>query len=58
MSHPCIFLRLRDGPYISVNLIFQLSTMAEANKPPVPEGAGDLEKQGLDGMVNALRNST
>lgn len=32
--------------------------MAEANKPPVPEGAGDLDKQGLDGMVNALRNST
>ncbi len=32
--------------------------MADVNAPPVPEGAEDLEKQGLDGMINALRNST
>ncbi|MEN6443843.1 MAG: HEAT repeat domain-containing protein [Methanoregula sp.] len=32
--------------------------MTDANKPPVPEGAGDLDKQGLDGMIDALRNST
>ena len=32
--------------------------MADANVPPVPQGAENLEKEGLEGMVHALRNST
>lgn len=32
--------------------------MADANVPPVPEGAENLEKEGLEGMIHALRNST
>jgi HEAT repeat protein len=32
--------------------------MADANKPEKPEGAEEIEKKGLDGMVHALRNST
>jgi HEAT repeat protein len=32
--------------------------MAEANVPQKPEGAEDFEKQGLEGLVRALRNST
>ncbi len=30
----------------------------EKNAPERPENAGELEKQGLDGLVNALHNST
>ena len=32
--------------------------MADANKPEKPEGAEEIEKQGLEGMVRALQNST
>ena len=32
--------------------------MTESNIPKRPEGAKELEKQGLDGMVHALRDST
>jgi HEAT repeat protein len=32
--------------------------MADANKPEKPEGAEEIEKQGLEGMIRALRNST
>jgi HEAT repeat protein len=32
--------------------------MADASVPQKPEGADDIEKQGLEGMVRALRNST
>jgi HEAT repeat protein len=32
--------------------------MADANKPEKPEGADEIEKQGLEGMVRALQNST
>lgn len=32
--------------------------MADANKPEKPEGAEEIEKEGLEGMVRALRNST
>jgi HEAT repeat protein len=32
--------------------------MADANIPEKPEGAEEIEKQGLEGMARALRNST
>jgi len=32
--------------------------MADANKPEKPEGAEEIEKQGVEGMARALRNST
>jgi HEAT repeat protein len=32
--------------------------MADANKPEKPEGAEEIEKHGLEGMIHALRNST
>jgi HEAT repeat protein len=34
------------------------TTMADTNVPPVPEGAEDLEKQGIDILITTLHNST
>jgi HEAT repeat protein len=31
--------------------------MTDTNKPPVPEGAEDLEKQGIDKLVSTLHNN-
>jgi len=32
--------------------------MADVNVPPKPDGAEEIEKEGLEGIVRALRNST
>jgi len=32
--------------------------MTEPNRPPKPEGAEELEKQGLEGLIHALHDST
>ncbi len=32
--------------------------MTESDRPPKPEGAEEMEKQGLEGLIHSLRNST
>jgi HEAT repeat protein len=41
-----------------MHLIFHRINMTEPNTPPKPEGADELEKLGLDGLIHALHEST
>jgi HEAT repeat protein len=51
-------LSCRDHSYIIIREIFHGDIMVEINVPEKPEGADELEKKGVEGLVFSLRDST
>jgi HEAT repeat protein len=51
-------LSTRDRSYITKREIFHGYTMVEINEPEKPDGSDELEKQGVEGLVFSLRDST
>jgi HEAT repeat protein len=47
-----------DRPYITIRDILHGEIMVEVNIPEKPDGAEELEKQGVEGLVHSLHDST